>query len=240
MIASRVTLDVLSLGGGGVGHSYRPRWPRAAPTGLTTPARWLVFAGIAAAAEAALILAASASAGTSPVQVTSATVHADRKVSISWNIPVGTWGGVFVVNRTPTTDSTGEMPFVLGSTIEYDVLGKGWTNYKTRLPLKMTVQQPVTVYGQVQLIDPYDNGTGGCQQGVDYMVDCDSQIVALTITPICSPVLIKAGYYSRKRVRSGHWLKRNGHYVRRHTHRVWVKATFRRIYHAPVHQTQCH
>lgn len=189
---------------------------------------------------AAFILASTASAATSPVLIVSATVHADRRVSVSWNMPVGSWGGVLVINPTSTTDSTGEMPFVLGATIDYDLLAKGSTTYTTRLPLKMSVQQPVTVYAQVQLIDPYDNGTGGCHQGVQYVVDCDSQVIALTITPICGPVLKRAGYYSERLVRRGHWLKRHGHCVRRHGHRVWVKAAYRRLYHPPVHQTQCH
>lgn len=222
-----------------MGHSFRLR-RRTVAFGLTTPARWLpMFVGIVTA-WAALVLATSASAATSPVLIISATVNADRTVSVSWNVPAGSWGGVFVVNPTSTTDSTGEMPFVLGATIVYDRLATGWTNYKTRLPLKMNIQHPVTVYAQIQLIDPYDNGTGGCQQGVEYLVDCDSQVVALTIDPICSPVLIKAGHYSRKLIRRGHWLRRDGHYVRRHGHRVWRKQLYRRVYHRPTYQTQCH
>jgi hypothetical protein len=200
----------------------------------------LVLTAIAVAVEAAFLRAVGASAASSPVQVISATVEADRRVSISWNIPVGSWGGVLVVNPTSTTDSTGEMPFALGVTIDYDLLATGRTHYRTRLPLKMNIQRPVTVYAQVQLIDPYDNGTGGCQQGVAYLVDCDSQVVGLTINPICTPVLIKGGDYSRKLVRRGHWLRRNGRYVQRHGHRVRVRAVYRRVYHPPVYQTECH
>jgi hypothetical protein len=101
----------------------------------------------------------------------------------------------------------------------------------------MTITQPTTVYVQVQLTDPYDDG--GCQQG-DFLVDCDSQVVALTVNPICTRVQIREGYYTKALVRRGHWLKRHGHFVRRHGHRVWVKPVYRRTYHPPVYQEQCH
>lgn len=62
--------------------------------------------------------------------------------------------------------------------------------------------------------------------------------------PPPAPVLVTAGYYktvtvtpaylTKKVVKRGHWLRRHGHYVRRHHHRVWVKATYRRVYHAAV------
>lgn len=189
---------------------------------------------LAAALVAAAATAASASAG-SPVHIVSATVNPDRSVSVTWNVPSGEWEGVFIINPTSTADFTGEMPFG-GDTIEYDLLGTGWTNYKT-LPLDLTIQRPTTIYAQVQLTDPY--GNGGCEQG-DLLVDCDSQVVALTVNPICSKVLVKAGYYSKKLIRRGHWLRRNGHYVRRNGHRVWVKARYRRVWHPPVYKTQCY
>lgn len=194
-----------------------------------------VLGGTAVLFVAAAIFVESASAA-SPVQIVSATVNADRSVSIGWNIPGGYYGGDLIINPTSATDSTGEMPFG-DTTIDYRLFGPGRTHYKT-LPLNMTVQQPVTVYVQVQLIDPYDTGRG-CQQGA-YLVDCDSQVVALTVAPICGKVLVKAGYYSKRMVRRGHWLRRDGHFVRRHGRRVWVKAVYRRVYHPPVYQTRCH
>lgn len=110
------------------------------------------------------------------------------------------------------------------------------TNYKT-LPLDMSITQPTTVYVQVQLIDPF--GDNSCTQG-DLGDDCDSQVIPLTIQPICAQVLVKKGYYTKKLVRRGHWLRRHGHYVLHHGHRVWVKAVYRRVYHPPVYQTHCH
>jgi hypothetical protein len=214
----------------------------------------LAIGAVVMVAAAMLVAKASAATQSSPVQITSATLNADRTLSVSWDVPVGTYGGVLVVVPSSTTDFTGAMPFDVG-TIGYDLLSSGWTNYKT-LPLDMTIQQPTTIYVQVQLIDPYGDGT--CQQG-DGLVDCDSQVVALTVNPICSPVTVTDGYYStdlvkasdytKQLVHRGHWLRRYGHYVRRNGHRVWVKAVYRRIYHPavsqqvwhpPVTATQCH
>lgn len=191
--------------------------------------------GAAVVLAAAFILVKSASAA-SPVQIVAATVNADRSVSVSWNIPASSWGGDLIINPTSTTDPTGGMPFG-STTVDYQIFGSGRTHYTT-LPLRMSIQSPVTVYVQVQLIDPYDN-TLSCQQGGD-LVDCDSQVVALTVTPMCTQVLVKAGYYTKTLVRRGHWLRQHGHFVRRHGHRVWVKAAYRHIYHRPVYETRCH
>jgi hypothetical protein len=81
----------------------------------------------------------------------------------------------------------------------------------------------------------------------------------LTIQPICAQVQTQAGYYktqvvtpahyTKKLVKPGHWLRRNGHYVRRNGHRVWVKATYKRVFHPAVteqvwvpavYTTECH
>lgn len=208
--------------------------------GLQSLGHWLLLLFVAATPiAAALTLAAKTPAATSPVQITSATVYANRTISVSWDIPVGQWGGALMINPTAATDATGEMPFEAGTTIDYELLNTGSTHYTSKLPLKMTVQQPVTVYVQVQLIDPWYNGTGGCQQG-NYLADCDSQVVALPIDPICREVLVKAGYYSKVLVRRGHWLRRHGRYVHQHGQGVWVKARYRRIWHPPVYETRCH
>src|SRR6202007_1520068 len=93
-----------------------------------------------------------------------ATVNSDRAISVSWNVPANSFGGAFIVNPLSTTDFTGELPFnsVGDDTIEFDLIQSGWTNYKT-LPLDMTITQPTTVYAQVQLIAPFNDGS--CTQG---------------------------------------------------------------------------
>lgn len=101
----------------------------------------------------------------------------------------------------------------------------------------MTITQPTTVYAQVELIDPF--GDGSCSQG-DFGADCDSQVIALTIQPICAQVLVKAAYTTKQLVKRGHWLRKNGHFVKRHGHRVWVKPTYKRVNHPAVYQSQCH
>ncbi len=94
----------------------------------------------------------------------------------------------------------------------------------------MTITQPTTVYAQVQLIDPF--GDGSCTQG-DFGVDCDSQVIALTIQPICAQVETHAAYTTKK-------LVKRGHYVKRHGHRVWVKPKYKRVSHPATYETQCH
>ena len=206
------------------------------------------FIGFTTVAVLTLVMASSALAD-SRISAT-ATVNADRSVSVSWNVPEGANGGAFIVNTTSTTDFTGELPFdsVGDPTIEFDLLQSGWTNYKT-LPLDMTITQPTTVYAQVQLIDPF--GDGSCTQG-DFGVDCDSQVIPLTIQPICAQVQNEAGYYKTVVVTPAHYTKKlvkRGHYVKRHGHRVWVKAKYVKVHHPavtkqvwvpPVYETQCH
>ena len=81
----------------------------------------------------------------------------------------------------------------------------------------MTITQPTTVYAQVELIDPF--GDGSCSQG-DFGADCDSQVIALTIQPICAQVLVKAAYTTKQLVKRGHWLRKNGHFAQAgHGHR---------------------
>ena len=200
--------------------------------------RTLVKRSGAVFAVAALALVVVSSALADPRISATATVNSDRSISVNWNVPAGSYGGAFIVNTTSTTDFTGELPFdsVGDPTIEYDLIQSGWTNYKT-LPLDLTITQPTTVYAQVQLIDPFNDGS--CTQG-DFGDDCDSQVIPMTIQPICTQVLVKPAYYTKKLVRRGHWLRRNGHYVRRHGHRVWVKAVYRKVFHPAVYQTQCH
>ena len=63
---------------------------------------------LAAAAAVAAVLASSALAD--PRITASATVNADRSVSVSWNVPEGSYGGAFIINPLSTTDFTGELP----------------------------------------------------------------------------------------------------------------------------------
>jgi hypothetical protein len=159
-----------------------------------------------------------------------ANVNSDRSVSVSWNIPAGSYGGTLIINPTSLTDVTGELPFdaVGDQTIDFNLLNTGMTSYKT-LPLDMTITQPTTLYLQVQLDNPFADGS--CSQG-DLYTDCDSQVVPLAIQPICTKALTKAAYYTKK-------LVRRGHYVRRHGHRVWVKPVYKRVRHPAVYHTQC-
>lgn len=220
---------------------------------------------VAAAAAAALATAATAAAD--PRISATATVDANRMVTFTWNVPMGSWGGAVIVNPTATTDSTGELPFSAGTTIEFNTVGAGATTYYSGLPLDMTITQPTTVYAQVELIDPF--GDGSCTQG-SFQTDCDSAVIPITIQPICTQVLVTAGYYktevvsqayyTKKLATPAHWLKHNGQrvkwskryqrpaYIRRNGH-VWVKATYKRVYHPevtqqvwvpPVYSTQCH
>ena len=216
--------------------------------------RRLVLIVLALASVAAF---AAPSALADPRISASATVNADRSVSVNWNVPAGSFGGSLIINPLPTTDFTGELPFdsVGDDTVDFDLLQAGWTNYKT-LPLDMTITQPTTIYAQVQLTDPFDNGS--CSQG-DFGADCDSQVIPLTVQPICSQVLVtpattkqvlvKAAYTTKKLVKNGHWLKSHGHFVERHGHRVWVEAVYRKTHHPAtyetvtvpaVYQSQCH
>jgi hypothetical protein len=167
-----------------------------------------------------------------------AVANSDRSVSVTWNVPAGEFRGAFVINTTSLADATGELPFnaVGDPTIDYNLLDTGWTTYKT-LPLDMTITQPTTVYAQVQLIDPFGDHT--CGQG-DVLDDCDSQVIPLTIEPICAKVLQTPAYTTTKLVKAGHWLRRNGHYVKKHGHRVWVKPKYVRVTHQAVYQNQCH
>jgi hypothetical protein len=204
--------------------------------------------GFAAVAAFALVMVSNALAD-ARISAT-ATVNSDRSISVNWNFPAASDGGAFIVNPTSTTDFTGELPFdsVGDETIDYNLIQSGWTNYKT-LPLDMTITQPTEVYVQVQLIDPF--GDGSCTQG-DFGVDCDSQVIPLTIQPICTQVVVTAGYYKTVTVTPARYTKKlvkRGHYVRRHGHRVWVKAKYKRTFHPavtkqvwvpPVYSTDCH
>lgn len=184
-----------------------------------------------------------------PAISATATVNSDRSVSVSWNVPAGSNGGAFIINTTSLTDATGELPFNASGdpTIDYNLLNTGMTSYKT-LPLNMTITQPTTVYAQVQLTDPFEDAS--CSQG-DFFTDCDSQVIPLTIQPICTTVVVTPAHYTKKLVRRAHYLKRNGHRVKwtKRYHRpkyskkhgwVWVNAVYMRIYHPAVTQQNCH
>jgi hypothetical protein len=177
-----------------------------------------------------------------------ATVDTNRMVTWNWNVPAGSFGGAVIINPTPQTDSTGALPFIAGTTTDFHTVGAGTTTYFSGAPLDMTITQPTTVYAQVQLIDPF--GDGSCTQG-DFQTDCDSVVIPLTIQPICSQVLVTQGYYTTSLVSRGHYLKHNGHRVKwssryrrpKYAKRngwVWVKAVYTRVWHPPVYQTQCH
>ena len=178
-----------------------------------------------------------------------ATVNSDRSVSVSWNVAAGEFQGAFIINTTSLADATGELPFdaVGDPTIEFDLLNTGWTSYKT-LPLDVTITQPTTVYAQVQLDDPF--GDGSCSQGPVF-VDCDSQVIPLTIQPICTKKLVTPGHPAKKLVKRGHWLLHDGKRVKwseryhrpRYAERqgyVWVKPTYKRGWVPPVYKTTCH
>lgn len=201
-------------------------------------------------ALALVVTLVSASAALADPRISAtAVINADRSISVSWNVPAGSFGGSFIVNPLPTTDFTGELPFdsVGDTTIDYNLLQAGWTTYQT-LPLDMTITQPTTIYAQVTLIDPF--GDGSCSQG-SFGANCDSQVIPLVVQPICSQVLVTQGYYTTSLVSRGHYLKHNGHRVRwssRYRHPkyakrngwVWVKAVYKRVFHPPVYQTECH
>lgn len=177
-----------------------------------------------------------------------ATVNSDRSVSVSWNVPAGQFEGEFIIDTTSLQDATGELPFdaVGDPTIEFDLLDSGWTTYRT-LPLDMTITKPTTVYAQVQLDDPF--GDSSCSQG-DVFTDCDSQVIPLTIQPICTKTLKTPGHYAKRLVKRAHWLLHHGkrvkwsrryrrpQYAKRHGH-VWVKARYKKVWVPPVYETDC-
>lgn len=176
-----------------------------------------------------------------------ATVDANRMVTWTWNVPAGSYGGSVIINPTAQTDSTGALPFS-GTTIDFHTVGAGTTTYYSGVPLDMTITAPTIVYAQVQLIDPF--GDGSCTQG-DFQTDCDSQVIPLTIQPICTTTIVTPAYYSKKLVKRAHYLRRNGHYVKwtKRYHRpkyakkhgrVWVNAVYKRVYHPAVTQQSCH
>jgi hypothetical protein len=199
-----------------------------------------------AALAAALVYASSALAD--PRISATATVDANRMVTYTWNVPAGSFGGAVIINPTPTTDSTGALPFSVGATIDFHTVGAGTTTYYSGLPLVMTITQPTTVYAQVQLIDPF--GDGSCTQG-DFQTECDSVVIPLTIQPICTTTVVTPAYYSKQLAKRAHYLRRNGHYVKwssryrtpkylkRHG-LVWVKAVYRQVYHPAVTQQSCY
>jgi|GEM_PF-6815863 hypothetical protein len=202
--------------------------------------RVILFAAAIAAMSVALVTVAAVWASTAManggVQITSATVNSDRSLSISWNTPVAIYGGSVEVNSTPTTDNTAGLPYG-ADTIDNEALRAGLTSYTT-LRLRMTITSPTTIYVQVQLNTLLGVGNSTCDQGLN-LVDCDSQVVALTVQPICSQVKTAAGYYKKVLVRQGHWLRLNGHYVTRHGHRVWVKAKYKQVWVPPGYHTEC-
>lgn len=107
-------------------------------------------------------------------------------------------------------------------------------------PAKLTSSE------EIQLIDSNGNviGTPSAPDAeADGFNDCTWATTCAApnaaSTHACAKVLVKKGHYSRKLVRRGHWLKRDGHVVRRNGKRVWVKASYRRVYHRPVYRTQC-
>lgn len=220
-------------------------------------------------AAGAVALASAGLAKADPRISASAVVNSDRSVSISWNVPAASWGGSLIINPTTLTDVTGALPFdaVGDETIEYDLLNTGMTSYRT-LPLDMTITEPTTIYLQVQLIDPFNDGT--CEQGSFY-TECDSDVIPLTIQPICTQVLVTAGYYQTVTTAAGYYktvtvtpahyvkkLVKRAHYVIRMGRRVKVKAKYRKVlvpavteqvwvppvtqqqWVAPVYSTSCH
>lgn len=159
--------------------------------------------------------------------------------------PASSWGGALIINSTSLADVTGELPAdaVGDETIAYDLLNTGMTSYQT-LPLDMTITEPTTIYLQVQLIDPFNDGS--CSQGAFY-ADCDSAVIPLTVEPICTQTLITAGYYETVTVTAGYYktvtvtpahyvkkLLKKAHYVTRNGRRVRVKAKYRRVRVPPV------
>jgi hypothetical protein len=226
------------------------------------------FFSAAVVAALTLGLAFASVAKADPRISATAAVNGDRSVSFSWNVPAGSFGGSFIVNPTPLTDATGELPFdaVGDTTIEYNLLPTGSTSWQT-LPLVMDIQSPTTIYAQVTLIDPF--GDGSCGQG-SFFTNCDSAVIPLTVQPICAQVLVTAGYYKTvtvtaghfktELVRRGHWLLRNGHHVtwsaryRRPAYmkklghvwvrpkygQVWVPPVTQQVWVPPVYQSVCH
>lgn len=134
----------------------------------------LVVTGVAAAW--ALLMASNALAD--PRISAAASVNPDRSVSVSWNPSAGEFGGALIINTSPQTDATGELPYN-ESTIEFDSLNADTTSYQTSPLQGLAITQPTTVYAQVQLIDPF--GDGSCSQGTG--ADCDSPVVPLIIQP---------------------------------------------------------
>lgn len=204
------------------------------------------FTTVFAVLVAALVFASSALAD--PRISATATLDTNRMVTWNWNVPASSWGGSVIINPTPQTDSTGALPFSGGTTIDFHTVGAGTTTYFSGVPLDMTITQPTTIYAQVQLIDPF--GDGSCTQG-DFQAECDSAVMPLTIQPICTTTVVTAAYYSKKLVTRAHYLRRNGHYVKWTTryHKpeyskkhglVWVNAVFKQIYHPAVTQQNCH
>jgi len=204
------------------------------------------IAAVAVALTLGLAFASGAKAD--PRISATATVDANRMVTYTWNVPAGSFGGAVIINPTPQTDSTGALPFSIGTTIDFHTVGSGTTTYFSGLPLDLTITTPTTVYAQVQLIDPF--GDGSCTQG-DFQTDCDSVVIPLTIQPICTTVVVTPAYYSKKLVTRAHYLRRNGHYVKwtpryhkpkyaKRNGRVWLNAVYTQIYHPAVTQQSCH
>ena len=195
-----------------------------------------VTVAVAVAVAVALVGATSAFAG-SPVLAT-ATVNADRSISVAWNLSSNTSGDVVTISTSNATDSTGEMTWNPDTNLSYsDIPGAGQTSYTTK-PLDMTITQPTTIYLQVWLVMPYWDGSNweGCGQGNQGRLvnsDCDSQVVALTIQPICTQTLVTAGHYVKKLVKRAHFIKRNGRRIR-------VEAQYRKVSVPAVYSTTCH
>src|SRR5262249_23182475 len=83
---------------------------------------------------AAVALVAVSTALADPRISAAATANSDRSISVSWSPAAGAFGGAFIINTSPQTDATGELPDN-NSTIEFDLLNTGTTSYKT-LPLQ--------------------------------------------------------------------------------------------------------
>lgn len=203
-----------------------------------------ITVAVAVAAALALVGAINAFAG-SPVLAT-ATVNADRSISVAWNLSSNASGDVVTVSTSNATDSTGEMAWDPGTNLSYsDNLGAGQTSYTTT-PLDMTITQPTTIYLQVWLVMPYWDGWNwsGCGQGNQGVLvdsDCDSQVLALTVQPICAQTVVTAGYYNTVTVTVGHYVKKlvkQAHFTKRNGRRIRVKATYRKVWVPPVTQQQ--
>ena len=156
----------------------------------------------------ALILAACAATSaraTGPITLVWVTTQ-NRHVYVEWVGPYLSYGEVQVARR-PDTDSDGN--FLSKNVVQYAGFDAGDDRWLFSDPIKPGTYW-VRVSGRDDLCHSYDDGSGiirwtGC--------DTSSDIVKLTVKPICKKKLVRHGYYTY----------RNG----------------RRIWHKPVYKTVC-